>query len=118
MKIPHYLLLEHFLDFRTGTSYYDEDDPCEIFTELFGNGHHIDHITWCQKFREKFNDSQQEVAGCIGTHGNEPNIEVFYKIVAILVAVPEWGESRKGCGLVNPQDPLGKESPSGTMSSS
>ena len=45
---------------------------------------------------------------------NETNIEVFYRIVAILVAVPEWGEYRKSCGLVYP---LGKDSPSGTMSS-
>ena len=108
----HYVLLEHHLDFRTGTSYYDEEDPCEVFTDLFSKGHHIHHITWCHNISEKFNDSQQEVAGCIGTHGNEPNIEVLYKIVAILVAVPEWGESRKSCGLSNPQDP---QSTSGTM---
>ena len=98
----------------SGTSYYDEEDPCEV---LFGNGHHIHHVTWCQRFSEKFNDSQQEIAGCIWTPGNEPNIEVFYMIVAILIAVPEWGEYRKSYGLVYPQDHLGKDFPSGTMSS-
>ena len=43
---------------------------------------------------------------------------MFYKIAAILVAVPEWGEYRKSCGLGNPQDPLGKESASGNKPSS
>ena len=114
----NYILLKHFPDFCTSTSNYDEDDPCEVFTELFGNGNHIHHITWCQKFREKFIDSQQEIAGCIGTYGNEPAIGLYYQIAVILVAVPEWGEYRKSCGLVNPQDPLGKESTSGNKSSS
>ena len=113
-----YILLKHFPDFCRGTSFCQEKDDCEIFTELFGNGHHIHHITWCQKFRERFKDSQQEVAGCIGIYGNEPDIGVYNKIAAILVAVPVWGDYRKSCGLGNPQDPQGKGSASGSVSPS
>ena len=78
------ILLKHFPDFCTSTSYYDEEDPCEVFT---GNGHPIHHITWCQKYMEKFNDSQQEVAGCIETYGNETDVGVYYQIAAILVTL-------------------------------
>ena len=111
----HWILLNRFTNFGAGTFYEDIGyDPSYVINDLFGNGHHIHHITWCQNL----NDSQQEVAGCIGTHANEPGVGVYYQIAAILVAVPEWGEYRKGCGLGNPQTPLGKESTSETTSSS
>ena len=114
MYYSRYILLNDFPGLRTGgISYFDdEDDPYEI---LFGKGHHINHIIWCQTFSEK---SQQEVAGCIGTYGNDVGVDVYYQIASILVAVPEWGEYRKSCGLGNPQDPQGKGSTSGNKSSS
>ena len=94
------ILLESFPEFGID-EYFDEfDEEYEAFTRLFERGHHVKYITWCQKFV----DSQQQVAGCIGTYGNNPSIDVFYQTAAILVGIPQWGEQRNNSGG-NVQEP-------------
>ena len=99
VTVERTILLERFPEFGID-EYFDEfDKEYEAFTRLFERGHHIKYVTWCQKF----DDCQQQVAGCIGTYGNNPSIDVFYQTAAILVGIPEWGEHRKR--LSNVEEP-------------
>ena len=68
-------------------------DNCrkEEFEELFGPGHHVKHISWCQTPE----DSQWQAAGFTGHYGNQPTLSAYYQTATILVGIPEWGEERK-----------------------
>ena len=71
----------------------DYFDNCqkEQFEELFGPGHHVKHISWCQTLEH----SQWQAAGFTGHYGNDPSLEAYYQTATILVGIPEWGEERK-----------------------
>ena len=70
---------------------YFEECRKEQFEELFGPGHHVKHISWCQTLE----DSQWQAAGFSGHYGNEPSLVAYYQTATILVGIPEWGEERK-----------------------
>ena len=70
---------------------YFEECRKEQFEELFGPGHHVKHISWCQTPE----DSQWQAAGFSGHYGNEPSLVAYYQTATILVGIPEWGEERK-----------------------
>ena len=68
-----------------------DDTANAVFKHLFGLGHQVKHITWCQTL----NPSQWQEAGFTASYGNEPGLDAYYQTAAILVGVPEWGEYRK-----------------------
>ena len=83
------ILLETFHKIQHN-SYFDECEN-EQFEELFGPGHHVKHISWCQTL----DHSQWQAAGFTGHYGNEPSLVAYYQTATILVGIPEWGEERK-----------------------
>ena len=83
----------------------DECSENKEITYLFGEGHHVTHVTWCQKLNRQFG----QAAGCIAHYGNQPSANVFYQTAAILVGIPEWGDIRKSCALGSTQETSGNE---------
>ena len=71
----------------------DDFDGClnEQFKKLFGTGHHVKHISWCQTL----DHSQWQAAGFTGYYGNQELLAAYYQTATILVGMPEWGEERK-----------------------
>jgi hypothetical protein len=86
---------------------YDEDKSWNArFESLFGSGHLVKHITWCQTL----NPSQWQAAGFNASYGKRLNLEAFYQTAAILVGIPEWGEYRKrSCATGSIQETSGDE---------
>ena len=110
------ILLESFLDSGRNTeraNCFDEEyTSTDRFECLFGSGHHVKHITWCQTLDSYC--SQWQTAGFNGTYGNDIGVEAYYQNAAILIGIPEWGEYRKRrCGIQETSEDEGLEAGEG-----
>jgi len=51
-------------------------------------------ISWCQQ--PEFN----QPVGVAGCYGNEPSIDLWYKVAVILVGIPSWSEPHKQIAML------------------
>ena len=103
------ILLESFpYNIEMADCFGEEDTSTERFECLFGSGHHVKHITWCQTPDIYY--SRWQAAGFNATYGNDISVEAYYQNAAILIGIPEWGEYRKrSCGIQETSEDEGLE---------